>query len=107
METLLTIRAVASILDCSPRHVRRIIAAGELPVVATGESEKGDRVDPADLRNYIQRRKRNRSAPTCPSTNVMVFGTRASKSVDDELNVLLGQGGKRKRKSSKPPSVNA
>ncbi len=107
VEPLLTIAAAAKVLDCSRRHLRRIIQAGELPVVATGKTERGDRIDPADLHNYIQRQKRNRSAPACPSTNVVVFGTRASKSVDDELNALLGPAGRRKRRSSRRPSANA
>jgi len=101
--SLLTIQAVADDLACSRKHVRRIIAAGDLPIIATGETSRGDRVDPVALEAYKQRKQRNRGVPHCPSTNVTAFGTRVPRSVENELNDLLGPApiGKKRRNSKR------
>lgn len=101
-DKLLTIANVADHLSCSTRHVRRIIAAGEMPVVAIGSGSRGDRVREEDLGSYITRKLRIRSAShPCPSANVVAFGTSRSRSAESALDKLLGTGRPaRKRRSS-------
>jgi excisionase family DNA binding protein len=50
LDPLLTVDETAALLRVSPRHVRRLIASGELPVVRIG---KAVRVRPEDLRQLI------------------------------------------------------
>ncbi len=53
-EKLLTEKVVSEILGCSIRTVRRRIEAGELAVIRDGRLK---RIQPEDLRSYIQRRR--------------------------------------------------
>lgn len=101
-ENLLTIANVADRLSCSTRHVRRIIASGELPVIAIGSGSRGDRVREEDLGSYITRKLRTRGTPELHlSANVVAFGTSTSKSAASGLDELLGKWRPgRKRKSS-------
>lgn len=92
-DKLLTIKDAAENLSCSTRHVRRIIASGELPVVAIGEGTRGDRIRAEDLDGYRKRKLRNRGATNpCPSNNVVAFGTSMSRSAASALDKLLGAG---------------
>lgn len=50
-EPLLSVDETAALLRLSPRHLRRLIARGELPVVRIGRAV---RVQPVDLRAFIQ-----------------------------------------------------
>lgn len=101
MSDLLTIKEVARRWSCSTRNVRRIIGRGELPVIATGDSPKGDRIDPADVDAFEKRKKTIRGNDVCLSTNVVAFGTRAPNSVASELNAVLA------RKLPKPKPRNS
>ena len=55
-EPLMTIKQVAEYLGCSERNVYSLLDRGELPYVLVGSS-KGYRIDPADLRTFVQQRK--------------------------------------------------
>jgi excisionase family DNA binding protein len=56
---LLTIGEAARRLAVSERSIWRIIAAGRLPVVRVGAAP---RIDPGDLRRYIEARKQRTTA---------------------------------------------
>lgn len=54
LETLLTYRQAGEMLQITERTVRNLVSRGEFPVVRVGGSV---RIDPADLRAYIDRCK--------------------------------------------------
>jgi excisionase family DNA binding protein len=54
VEPLLTKKATAGLLGVSLRTVERLVVAGELPVVKLGNLV---RIDPRDLREYIDKNK--------------------------------------------------
>jgi excisionase family DNA binding protein len=54
IEQLKSLDQVAELLDVNRRTVERLIAAGELVAVRIGSRVK---IDPADLRRYIDSRK--------------------------------------------------
>jgi excisionase family DNA binding protein len=53
-EALLTLREVARRLACSEKSVRRLVDAGDLPVVRIGRMV---RVDPLDLARFVRVRR--------------------------------------------------
>lgn len=53
--SLLEVHEVSRVLKCSPETVRRFIREGEL--VAVGLTERAWRVDPLDLKAFIDTRK--------------------------------------------------
>ena len=55
MTVLHTVKTVAARLDVSPRHVHRLIAAGELPVHRIGRAV---RISEDDLRRFLAARRR-------------------------------------------------
>ena len=55
-EPLLTIKQVADYLGCSERNVYALLDRNELPYILVGSS-KGYRIDPIDLRAFVERRK--------------------------------------------------
>lgn len=58
-EPLLSVEETAAILRLSTRHLRRLIARRELPVVRIGRAV---RVQPADLRALLQSNGQKRTA---------------------------------------------
>jgi excisionase family DNA binding protein len=56
-ERLLTLAQAAERSECSPKTLRRAIAAGELVAVRLGSSSKSDRIHPADLAAFWARKK--------------------------------------------------
>ncbi len=54
MHPLLTYREAATVLGVTPRTVWTLVQAGTLPAVRFGRSV---RIDPADLRRFIDRAK--------------------------------------------------
>jgi excisionase family DNA binding protein len=58
VEALLTKRQAAKLLHCCPRTIDNLARAGKLPVVKVGSAT---RIDPIDLRRYIESQKQNRS----------------------------------------------
>jgi len=54
LERLLTYREAGKLLGVTDRTVYALVAAGDLPAVRFGRSV---RIDPADLREYIDARK--------------------------------------------------
>jgi len=54
MHPLLTYREAANVLGVTPRTVWTLVQAGTLPAVRFGRSV---RIDPADLRRFIERAK--------------------------------------------------
>lgn len=85
---LLTIRNAAECLRISPRTVRRLVAQGELPVIRLTKTVKGDRIDPADLEEFIER-QRWRVAPISLGPGHGHLG-RAPVDVEAELDRILG-----------------
>jgi hypothetical protein len=61
---LLKVADVAARLNISHRQARRIVGT-LIPVVATGKSARGDRVEEADVEEFKRRRKRTREAGPC------------------------------------------
>lgn len=57
---LLTVRRVADLLGVSEPTVRSLVKHGELPVVGIGRAR---RVPRADLRRFVERRRRYREQP--------------------------------------------
>lgn len=54
LDALIPAASVASLLSCSPRHVRRLVAAGELDGVQLG-TRRGLRIRAASLRAFVER----------------------------------------------------
>ena len=54
MEPLLTLKDVAALIRQSPAKVAVLVYSGDIPSLKIGRSR---RVDPADLRQWIARRK--------------------------------------------------
>lgn len=71
MEKFLTLAEAAEILSISTKTLRAHVAAGDLPYlnVGHGAKRKDIRIDPADLRAFIERRKQRdyKSTPQLPS----------------------------------------
>ena len=77
----------------SVRTLEREIADGQLAVTYVRGQR---RIARADLEAYIARHRRFATAPAtaCPSANVVMFGTSASRSAESELSELLARGAK-------------
>jgi excisionase family DNA binding protein len=56
---LLTIGEAADVLRVTPRTIKKLIAANELPVVwvTLGETRRSKRIEPDALREFIERRR--------------------------------------------------
>jgi excisionase family DNA binding protein len=59
---LLNVKQVADYLGCSERNVYALLDRGELPYILIGAT-KGYRIDPADLRAFVDRRKLRTEPP--------------------------------------------
>jgi excisionase family DNA binding protein len=68
---LLTPLEAAAVLRCSPRTVRRLVAAGELPAYRRGRVL---RVRSVDLDAHIQSRIQCRTGSGAPTAGVVVGG---------------------------------
>jgi len=68
---LLTIEALAAMLDVSPRTVQREIDAG---AISTVRVRRLVRIDDDEAKAYIARQTTRRSPP-CPSTSAATAGT--------------------------------
>lgn len=83
---LLTLDEAATALGgISVRTLEREIRDGQLAVVHVRGQR---RIARADLEGYIARHRRYTS-DTCPSANVVAFGTSASRSAESALSALL------------------
>lgn len=60
LDDLLTIREVAEALSMSTRHVRRLVASGELPAVRFGPQTQ--RIARTDLLDYVRRQNEHEEA---------------------------------------------
>jgi len=111
---LLTIDEVADHLRLSTRSVRRLIQAGELPTVPIGRSL---RIRRYDLSTYVDGRVSRKHNSDCAGPGVhgqekqayhtdaktVPFGGRLLPGqTAKELDALLGQATKRKRRPSRP-----
>jgi excisionase family DNA binding protein len=85
---LLTIAQAAEMLAVSPKTLRRIIDRGEIKIVALGETARGDRIHPDDLKQYLDRMRRARPK-TCPYDEGVTAGRSTSKSAAAVLDELL------------------
>lgn len=72
IKRLLTIDAVAAMLDVSPRTVQREIDAG---AISTVRVRRLVRIDADEAQAYIARQTNTRRSPPCPSTSAATAGT--------------------------------
>ncbi len=111
---LLTVDEVADHLRISTRTVRRLIQAGEIPTVPIGRSL---RIRRYDLNVYVDGRVSRKHNSDCAGPGVLIKEKQAchtdAKTVPSggrllpgqtakELDALLGQATRRKRKPSRP-----
>jgi excisionase family DNA binding protein len=98
---LMKVSEAAQPLGCSPRQVRRIIAAGKLSVVRLGRSSKSDRIHPDDLQDYINRERRARP---CQSKSVETASKLLSAGKARSIAAVLATGRAIRLVRSKPSS---
>lgn len=84
---LLTIDAIAAMLDVSPRTVQREIDAG---AIATVRVRRLVRIDADEAQAYIARQTTRRSPP-CPSTNAVIAGTIDYRSAAKDSRAALAR----------------
>ena len=63
---LLSYKAAAAVLDCSPSKVQKMCLAGELPILKVGNET---RIDERDLEAWIQDRKFVHRPKNCSEYN--------------------------------------
>ena len=81
----------AAFLALSPTRFREIVNNGDITAVATGRTAKGDRFEEEELRQYICRKKVQRSS-TCQSLKeVQSGGSISTLKTQKELGSLLDQ----------------
>jgi excisionase family DNA binding protein len=102
-EKLLYVAQVAEAMSVTPRHVRDLIRAGEIAVIRTGDDARGDRIEPAELRRFMNKRRTNRSifeAPECPSISAGPSGGPSLPSTAEALDNLLGRQKRKTRRNT-------
>ena len=67
MKSLLKLKDVAKLLDCSLSNVYALVSEGKLPVLKVG-LKKGLRVDEADFLAYLAKVRHEGAGPSPPGT---------------------------------------
>lgn len=105
---LYKISEAADILSVSVRHVRNLIADGEIVVVNCGKGQgdaRADRIEETELNRFIMRRRVNRGivgVKECRSISAVKSGGLSSSTTTPLLDSLLAR-----RKRKKPKHLSA
>lgn len=86
-ELLISAKKAAALLSICPKQLRKLVDAGKVPVVPCGRSSRGDRYDPADIKEFIEQNKQRRKK--CQSINAVKGITSRSRSTVNALEERL------------------
>lgn len=84
---LIKIKEAADQLAICPKQVRKLIDSGRLQVVPCGTSSRGDRIDEADIQEFINENKQRKKK--CQSISAEIAITSLSRSTVNGLEELL------------------